>query len=181
MRRLIGLSGLRLQEADVADVQDRRGLSPEADWALALLTALRGEAVPAVPTGPNPIGDAAGLNDIERSHGLWLLRRAFEQQPRTFEDRIERAAPRRKFPFAGDGAPFGMSAPGPYTISEGPEYNKWDEALREKGIIRIPKELDGPQEWLNADHFRKMLEQGGIGRRDEPDGSVILYKMNLGS
>jgi hypothetical protein len=63
---------------------------------------------------------------------------------------------------------------GIHTISDGPEYNKWDEALREHGRIRIPKKLDEPQKWLDQEHFKKMLEQSGIDREDRPDGSVIL-------
>lgn len=63
-----------------------------------------------------------------------------------------------------------------HTITPGPEYNKWDEALQQHGRIRIPKELDEPQQWLNQDHFKTFLERGGIDREDRPDGSVILSR-----
>jgi hypothetical protein len=62
----------------------------------------------------------------------------------------------------------------PHTISEGPEYDKWDEAITQHGAIRIPKSLDNPQQWLN-DHQKK-LDSNGIIREDRPDGSVILRK-----
>jgi len=61
-----------------------------------------------------------------------------------------------------------------HTIQDGPEYNKWDEALDHYGAIRLPKELDNPQKWLNQK--TKMLEDNGIDREDRPDGSVILRK-----
>jgi len=67
----------------------------------------------------------------------------------------------------------------PHTINEGPEYDKWDEALRERGAIRIPKERDNPQEWMNQ--HEKMLQKEGIDREDRPDGSVILRKKALTS
>jgi hypothetical protein len=65
-------------------------------------------------------------------------------------------------------------ADGVYTIGEGPEYNKWDEALQARGRIRIPKELDNPQSWLNAPHLKGLLEN--VDRQDLPDGSVILSR-----
>jgi len=63
-----------------------------------------------------------------------------------------------------------------YTIGPGPEYNKWDETLAERGRIRIPKELDEPQTWLNQPHIKSFLDNGGIDRQDLPDGSVILSR-----
>ena len=74
---------------------------------------------------------------------------------------------------------FAQAAPQPkpvYTIGPGPEYDKWDEALMQRGQIRIPKELDGPQQWLEQPHIKTFLEQGGIDRQDMPDGSVILTR-----
>lgn len=62
----------------------------------------------------------------------------------------------------------------PHTIERGPEYDKWDEALTAHGTIRIPKELDNPQGWMNQ--HEKSLNSKGIDREDRPDGSVILRK-----
>lgn len=64
-----------------------------------------------------------------------------------------------------------------YSIGEGPEYNKWDEALQARGRIRIPKELDNPQEWLNAPHLKTFLKD--VDREDLPDGSVILSRRGV--
>lgn len=61
-----------------------------------------------------------------------------------------------------------------HTIADGPEFNKWDEALHNRGAIRIPRELDEPQTWLNQDHIQKILKGMGADREDFPDGSVIL-------
>jgi len=66
------------------------------------------------------------------------------------------------------------AAPQPHNIEDGPEYNKWDEALRHYGTIRLPKERDNPQEWLNQEHFQNILKD--VDRRDLPDGSVILSR-----
>lgn len=67
-------------------------------------------------------------------------------------------------------------AQGVYTIGPGPEYNKWDEALMQRGRIRIPKELDDPQTWLGQPHIKSFLERDGVDREDLPDGSVILSR-----
>lgn len=82
-------------------------------------------------------------------------------------------------------APFGpapalvaQSAPGVHTIDDGPEFEKWDEALIKHGAIRMPKHLNEPQQWLSQDHFKKLLDSNGILREDRPDGSVILYRRN---
>jgi hypothetical protein len=61
-----------------------------------------------------------------------------------------------------------------HTISDGPEYEKWDEALHNHGAIRIPKELDEPQKWLGQDHIQRILKGMGADREDRPDGSVVL-------
>lgn len=63
-----------------------------------------------------------------------------------------------------------------YTITEGPDYNKWDEALAKHGRIRLPKELNEPQKWLDQDHFKSLLKGNDIDREDQPDGSVILSR-----
>jgi muramidase (phage lysozyme) len=68
-----------------------------------------------------------------------------------------------------------------HTIKEGPEYNKWDEALQKYGAIRIPKELDEPQKWLDHEHIKDFLKRNGVDREDRPDGSVILSKKALTS
>lgn len=67
-----------------------------------------------------------------------------------------------------------FSTPPVHTIEPGPEYDKWDEALQQHGRIRLPKELDEPQKWLNQDHIKAFIDRGGIDREDRPDGSVIL-------
>lgn len=61
-----------------------------------------------------------------------------------------------------------------HTIERGPEFDKWDEALQQHGRIRLPKDLDEPQKWLNKDQFKGLLQN--IDREDKPDGSVILSK-----
>lgn len=63
---------------------------------------------------------------------------------------------------------------GPYNIEDGPDFNKWDEALQQHGTIRLPKERDNPQEWLSRPQFEDILKD--VDRRDLPDGSVILSK-----
>ncbi len=81
------------------------------------------------------------------------------------------------------GPPPQMPAPANnvYTISPGPEYNKWDEALRERGRIRLPRELDDPQTWLGQDHIKTFLNNTGTEREDLPDGSVILTRRSFTS
>jgi len=71
------------------------------------------------------------------------------------------------------------SVPQPHNIEDGPEYNKWDEALQQYGTIRLPKERDEPQKWMNK--FNDILKSNGIDREDRPDGSVILSKKALTS
>lgn len=71
------------------------------------------------------------------------------------------------------------TSPEVHTITSGPEYDKWDEALQKYGAIRIPKGLDEPQKWLNQDHLKIFLDQNGIEREDKPDGSVVLSKKAL--
>lgn len=62
----------------------------------------------------------------------------------------------------------------PHDIQDGPEYAKWDEAVNKYGSIRLPKELDNPQKWMNQ--FDKTNASNGITREDRPDGSVVLRK-----
>ena len=62
----------------------------------------------------------------------------------------------------------------PHDIEDGPEFDKWDEALDQYGTIRLPKERNNPQEWLNRDQYKDFLKD--IDREDQPDGSVILRK-----
>jgi hypothetical protein len=62
----------------------------------------------------------------------------------------------------------------PHVITRGPEYDKWDEALYAHGRILLPKELDEPQQWLNAPHLQNSDLWDRVDRQDQPDGSVIL-------
>lgn len=72
--------------------------------------------------------------------------------------------------------PLAAPSSGPYTIEDGPEYNKWIDVLAERGTIRLPKERDDPQQWLSRPDMLDMLERGKIDRRDLPDGSVVLSR-----
>jgi hypothetical protein len=80
-----------------SNIDDRRDSSEAAEWARALLAA-SGASMPQPDgaAGQSPLSSAVGVDDIVRSHGLWLLRQAMEQQPRSFNERIE---PVRKLPF----------------------------------------------------------------------------------
>jgi hypothetical protein len=79
------------------NIDDRRETSEAAEWARALLAASAAAAAEEPVPPSTPLGRAAGIDDIVRSHGLWLLRQAFERQPRTFEERLPQAP--TKFPF----------------------------------------------------------------------------------
>lgn len=60
------------------------------------------------------------------------------------------------------------------------EHNKWNDLLAQKGAIRLrPKDGENPQEWLGRKHIKDYLEEQGIDREDDKDGSVILRLRKL--
>lgn len=78
---------------------------------------------------------------------------------------------------ANDAVDFGNGVREPYTLTPEDQRGSWAEHLEQRRTIRLPKEMDEPQKWLNDPKYKDMYKD--IDRKDQPDGSVILSIMDL--